>query len=123
MFDKLSGKFVPMQTASKFVTIILISFFTLTSIIPLRAASRQNSPVTSTATSDANSVGLQSTDAQEAVVTDASEQITLKKLQENRKRINESQTLSDEDKTKIVEIYDIFMPWYVICIAVIQAKM
>jgi potassium efflux system protein len=106
MLDKLSGRFIHIQTTARILMVILAVIFVLAIFVPLQGQSQQNSTLDAGVAPDVNSAALKSTIVQEAAATDAVEQLTKEKLLARKKQVNESQTLSDEVKEKISEVYD-----------------
>ena len=106
MFNNLSGRFVLIQTTTRVLTVTFVVIFALAIFVPLQGQSQPNSTAVAGAAQDANSAVLKPTVTQEAATTDASEQLTEKKLLAGKKQITDSQSLSEEVKAKIVEVYD-----------------
>ncbi len=105
MLDRLSGRFVLIRT-TRVLTVSFVVLFTLAAFVPLRGQSQQNSATITGGAQDANSAALSSAVTQGAATTDVAEQLTAEKLLERKKKITESQELSDEIKAKIGEVYD-----------------
>jgi len=106
MLDKLLGRFVLIRTTTRIFAVTFVVLFTLAAFVPLRGQSQQNSSMITGGAQDANSTALNSAVTQGAATTDATEQLTVEKLQARKKQITESQELSDDVKAKIVEVYD-----------------
>jgi potassium efflux system protein len=106
MLNKSSYRFMLTRTTTRVFATTFVVLFALALFIPVRGQSRQNSSAITSVAPDANSAVINSQVTQEAASTDASEQLTVEKLQKRKKQITESQELSDEDKAKISEVYD-----------------
>ncbi|MFC1793506.1 mechanosensitive ion channel domain-containing protein [Planctomycetota bacterium] len=106
MLDNLSGRFMLIRTSTRVLEVSFVVLFTLAAFVPLRGQPQQNSSMIAGGAQDANSADLNSAVTQGAATTDATEQLTIEKLQKRKNQLTESQELSDEIKAKIGEVYD-----------------
>ncbi len=102
MFSERHAGCISGRLRIKFFSVILTILFSLSASVALCAQTRENNSTVQ----DANSVNSVVSAALDTAAVDTAANLTVEKLQAQKKLISESSELSDEIKAKINEVYD-----------------